>query len=76
MQVRQFRSLFSYCAIAILTSSTASAATVNWQGEDWDNNYNSPGLQVNGLGHLEVTPADAGVAGAAHINTSGTFPRH
>jgi len=58
-----------------LASGAANAATIGWEGETWDDAYNTPQttLNVNGLNQLEVNALTVGEWAAAHINTSGTY---
>jgi hypothetical protein len=67
-------SLILTTVVALSSCSIASAATIGWKGEVWDDNYGNTSLNVNGFDQLEVsaTPAPNGWS-AAHFNTDVAF---
>lgn len=55
-------------------ASVAQAALLNWQGQDWDDNYGNTALSLDGSGNLVVTPTPTVISyAAAHYNTSAAF---
>jgi hypothetical protein len=61
-------------AVGLCFSGAAQAATVSWNGQNWDDDYASPDSVVSVVGsNLEVSIAPSGDWAAAHYNTNVAF---